>query len=217
MFRFLFINIYIFLDNKEMGFFLEKATSKHFFLQMLLMNYISHEDHEAKTRSKEELMMAFWRFLSMLMRIWPPAGSNILVSDTITLRWKALRRVSLLGFIYFTSVFSEYMLPFTSKPIWPQENKMLNVVEIDSCPIIICLVSLWPGHWALLLEKEKRWGDITNHASRLEQRSIGRAAVNLVYYSFCNFRIQILWQGWEMNEWALQSERHRLPTQRERK
>lgn len=61
-----------------------------------------------------------------------------------------------------------------------------------------------------------RGGCITNHVSTFEQRSIGRAAVNLVYYSFCNFRIQILWQGWEMNEWALQSERHRLPTQSER-
>lgn len=56
-------------------------------------------------------------------------------------------------------------------------------------------------------------GDITNHVSTLEQRSIGRDAVNLLYYFFCNFRIQILWQGWETNEWVQQSERHRLHTE----
>lgn len=103
------------------------------------------------------------------------------------------------------------MLPFTSKAIWPWENKNLNLVKIDSPPIIICLVSMWPGHRVLLSEE-----GITNHVSTLEQRSIGRAAVNLVYYSLCNFRIQILWWGWEMNEWELQSKRYRLPTQRER-
>lgn len=75
---------------------------------------------------------------------------------------------------------------------------------------------MWPGHWMLLLEEDKEvQGNTTNHVSTLEQRSIGRAAVNLVYYSFCNFGIQILWQGWEMNEWVQQSERHRLPTERQ--
>lgn len=74
----------------------------------------------------------------------------------------------------------------------------------------------WPS--GSIVGGKGRFGgvDITNHVSTSKQRSIGRAAVNLVYYSFCNFRIQILWQGWEMNEWAPQSERHRLPTRRER-
>lgn len=40
----------------------------------------------------------------------------------------------------------EYILHFTSKPLWPWETKKLNLVEIDSCPIILCVVSMWPTH-----------------------------------------------------------------------
>lgn len=99
-------------------------------------------------------MLAFLRSSLMILRIWPPAGIAAywcLIQSPWDEKYNG-------GFLFWILCLSEYMLPFTSKPLWPRENKKLNVVEIDSCPIIICLVSMWPGHRALLLEEETRWG-----------------------------------------------------------
>lgn len=93
------------------------------------------------------------------------------------------------------------MLPFTSKPLWPQEIKKLNLVEIDSCPIIICLVSMWPGHRAVLLEEGKGGvgGCFYKSCEQIGAAINKESCSQFIYYSFCDFRIQILWPGWKMN------------------
>jgi hypothetical protein len=66
----------------------------------------------------------------------------------------------------------------------PSEHRMLNLWEGDSRPIIICR----SGQLRAVLVSS---GNITNHRSTLEDRSIGKSCGPSSLLPFCNFRIQI--------------------------
>lgn len=122
--------------------------------------------------------------------------SSMLVSDTSL--WEEKHNGGFLLSVLFFLSFFEYMLPFTSQPLWPWETKKLNLVETDSCPIIICVVSIWPGHQPCCWRKG--WGGCYHKSCEQIGALIDRESCSqFVYYSFHNFRIQILCQRWKMN------------------